>query len=163
MYIEDMHQLKSFHPKVYEEFASGNFSISRTGQPFSQVATDMALEQSINANSKSKGGRVGISPSPAALERWFLTTHERASALREMYGDSESDQTNHKEAAPQRMKRDEEDIRKQKRCFSSGLMTNPFNLEEIQSLVNVATGIVLPENVAECLLACKRKGQDSIV
>ena len=38
-------------------------------------------------------------------------------------------------------------------------MTNPLKLEEIQSLVNVATGVVLPENVAECLLACKRKGQ----
>ena len=165
VYIEDMHQLKSLHPKVYEEFATGNFSISRTGQPFSQVATDMALEQSINADSKSKGGIVGISQSPAALERWFLTAHERASvttALREMYGDSESDQTSHKEAAPQRVKRDEEDVRKLKSCFSSGLMTNPFNLEEIQSLVNVATGVVLPENVAECLLACKRKGQEQM-
>ena len=68
---------------------SGNFSVSYS-QPFSQVATDMALEQSINADSKSKGGIVGISQSPAALERWFLTAHERASittALREMFGD----------------------------------------------------------------------------
>ena len=34
-----------------------------------------------------------MSQSPAALERWFLTAHERASvttALREMYGDDEN-------------------------------------------------------------------------
>ena len=83
-------------------------------------------------------------------------------ALREMYGDSESDQTSHKEAAPQRVKRDEEDVRKLKSCFSSGPMTNPFNLEEIQSFVNVARGLVLPENVAECLLSSKRKGQEQM-
>ena len=55
----------------------------------------MALEQSINADSKSKGGMVGMSQSPAALDRWFLTAHECASvttALREMYGDDENHQ-----------------------------------------------------------------------
>lgn len=164
VYIEDMRQLKTKHPKVYDEFANfGNFSISRTGQPFSQVATDMALEQSINADSKSKGGIVGISQSPAALERWFLTAHERASvttALREMYGDEESNKTSHKEATPQRVKRDEEDVRKLMSCFSSSMMINPFNQEEIQSLVNFATGVVLPQNVAQCLLSCQKKGQE---
>ena len=93
VYIADMNMLESGHPKVHEEFLSGNFSVSRSGRPFSQVSTDMALEQSINADSKSKGGIVGISQSPAAQERWFLTAHERASvttALREMYGDDEN-------------------------------------------------------------------------
>ena len=129
VYVEDMRQLKSKHPKVHDEFVTGNFSISRTGQPFSQVATDMALEQSINADSKSKGGIVGISQSPAALERWFLTAHEHASvttALREMYGNDESNRRSHKEAAPQRVKRDEEDVRKLMSCFSSGPDDQPF-------------------------------------
>ena len=37
----------------------------------------MALEQSINADSKSQGGIVSISQRPAALHLWFLTSHER--------------------------------------------------------------------------------------
>ena len=93
LYIADMNMLESSHPKVHEEFLAGYFSVSRSGHPFSQVSTDMALEQSINAYSKSKGGIVGMSQSPAALERWFLTAHERVSvttALREMYGDDEN-------------------------------------------------------------------------
>lgn len=49
-----------------KEFAEGNQSISRSGQPFSQVSTDMALEQSINADLKSSGGVIGISQSPSA-------------------------------------------------------------------------------------------------
>lgn len=95
VYIADMIMLESSHPKVHEEFLAGNFSVSHSGHPFSQVSTYMALEQSINANSKSKGGIVGMSQSPAALERWFLTAHERTSvttALREMYGDDENHQ-----------------------------------------------------------------------
>ena len=90
--MADMQLLDSKHSKVHEEFTSGNFSVSRSGQPFSQVATDMALKQSINADLKSKG-IVGISQSPAALERWFLTARECASittALREMFGDKDN-------------------------------------------------------------------------
>ena len=90
-----MNMLESSHPKVHEELLAGNFSVNRSGHPFSQVSTDMALEQSINEDSKSKGGIVGMSQSPAALERWFLTAHKRASvttALREMYRDDESHQ-----------------------------------------------------------------------
>ena len=66
-YLADMNQLELKHPKVHQEFIAGNDSISRSGQPFSQVSTDMALEQSINADSKLKGGIVGITQSPADL------------------------------------------------------------------------------------------------
>ena len=69
VYIADMNMLESSHPKVHEEFLAGNFSVSRGGHPFSQVSTTMALEQSINADSKSKGDIVGMSQNPAALER----------------------------------------------------------------------------------------------
>ena len=38
----------------------------------------MALEQSINLDSKTTGGIIGISQRPGAVERWFLTCHKRA-------------------------------------------------------------------------------------
>ena len=50
VYIADMNMLESRHPKVHEEFLAGNFSVSHSGHPFSQVSTDMALEKSINAD-----------------------------------------------------------------------------------------------------------------
>ena len=78
-----------------------------------------------------------------------------------MYGDIKGNQAIHKEAAPQRVKRDEEDVRRLTSCFSSALMTNPFNVEEIQSLVNIATGFVLPQKIAESL-ACRRKGEEQM-
>lgn len=78
VYLADMKRLEATRPIVRSEFRKGNRSVRRTGQPFTQVSTDMALEQSINRDTKTKGGIVGISQKPRALERWFLTCHERA-------------------------------------------------------------------------------------
>ena len=41
VYIADMNMLESSHPKVHEEFLVRNFSVSRSGHPFSQVSTDI--------------------------------------------------------------------------------------------------------------------------
>ncbi|KAK3719580.1 hypothetical protein QZH41_006794 [Actinostola sp. cb2023] len=106
VYLADMNQLERKYPLVYKEFVGGNHSISRSGQPFSQVSTDMALEQSVNADSKRMGGIIGISQSQAAVERWFLTAHERAAmttALKEAYGiQNRSEDLAHKRKQHQR-------------------------------------------------------------
>ncbi len=47
-------------PNVNDEFMNGNHTIKRSYQPFASIWTDMALEQSVNRDSKSKGGAIGI-------------------------------------------------------------------------------------------------------
>ena len=70
VYLTDTNQMESKHPTVYREIMSArNHVVSRASSPISQVSTDMALEQSMNADSKSKGGIVGISQRPAALQQ----------------------------------------------------------------------------------------------
>ena len=122
-----MNMLESSHPKVHEEFLAGNFSVSRSGHPFSQVSTDMALEQSINADSKSKGGIVGISRREDAVECWFLTSHERAASthsLKEICGLENYERVGtHKEAGVSQMKRDQEDIDRLISSFNSGMVS----------------------------------------
>ena len=78
VYLCDMNQLEADHPQTYQEFVNQNHTVSQTKQLFAHVWTDMVFEQSINADSKAQGGITGITKSPAALERWFLTCHERA-------------------------------------------------------------------------------------
>jgi len=125
----------------------------------------MALEQSINADSKSKGGIIGISQSPRALERWFLTCHERASvttALKNMYATQDSDRLDaHKEASPKRVARDEGDVQKLISCFTTDMMTNPFRPDS-ESLINFATGVVLPTEVADKLVNSTDKGREQM-
>ena len=92
-----MCQLHTKHPQVYQEFFNRDHFVSRSGQPFSRVWSDIMLTR------KSSGGVVGKSQNPSALERWFFTIHERAAiatALKSMYGVLNNEQVVHKEAAP---------------------------------------------------------------
>ena len=132
VYLGDMSQLPVKAAEIYEEFVNGNHSI-RSTKPFSQVWTDMVLEQSVNLDSKSKGGIIGISLKPRALERWFLTVHERAAIttrIKEMCSLGEGDKVSHKETGSRRHAKDEEDVRKMVTTLST-VMTDPFNIEDV--------------------------------
>ena len=121
----------------------------------------MALKQSINADSKSKGGIIGISQSPAALSRWFLTVHERASitaAVKQMYDLQTSDHTTYKEAATKRVKRVKHDAQRLLTCFTSGLMADPFSSDMTDPL-NFATVVVLPSDLTDASVASTTKGR----
>ena len=104
----------------------------------------MALEQSINADSKSKGGIVGISQRPAALHRWFLTSHERAAitmSLKSMYGVDWDDRLGaaHKESSANSVTKDEVDVQKLLNCFTSSLTRDPFSSDAGEDLLNFPT------------------------
>ena len=53
--IADMSLLPTQVPEVHEEFEKGNHAVSRSEQPFSQVWTGMALEKTVNLDSKTRG------------------------------------------------------------------------------------------------------------
>ena len=65
----------------------------------------------------------------------------------------------HKEAAPKRVERNENDVQMIITCFKSGLMKDPFN-DENDSLSNITTGVVLPTSVAQQLVTSVEKGQE---
>ena len=115
------------------------------------------MEQPINLDSKSRGGIVGISLNADALQRWFLTSHEKAAittAVKQMCGISVPDRVGshtHKEVAPKRVQRDEKDVQEIVGSFKSGFMKDPFS-KDSDILCNIATGVVLPTEVAEALV-----------
>ncbi len=170
IYLADMHLLQSAHPDVYEEFMKGNHPVSRSQQSFSQIWTDMALEQSVNLDSKTHGGIIGITKKPGTLERWFLTSHERATittATKDMCGIQDSDHVGtHKESATPRLKRDETDVQQLLSVFKSELMTNPFAVPddgaECLPLVNIATGVVFPKQMTQSFLNGKDAGREQM-
>ena len=165
-----MHELPETHPAVYQEFAKGNHAISRSDHPFAQVWMDMVLEQSINLDSKTNGGIIGISQKPGALERWFLTSHERANittSLKEMCGLQDEDRVGtHKDASGSRKKRDEEDVIKLISTITSGLVTDPFSLDGLENedddalpLINIVTRVVMPPANVQRILQCYELGK----
>ena len=78
-----------------------------------------------------------------------------------MYGVKDSNKVTHKEVPPKRVKRDEDDVRKLVNCFTSGILSNPF-CEDAESLINFATGIVLPSDVADSLVNSTEKGREQM-
>ena len=128
----------------------------------------MAIEQSINLDSKSKSGIVGMSTKEDGVDRWFLTSHERAAitqASLEMCGIKNSYRIGtHKKAGAIRATRDENDVQKLVATFNSGLLSDPFYVpddvpdEEVPlslSISNLATGVILPDAEANRLLGAR--------
>ena len=167
VYLVDMQTLDSVDPSVKQEFLNGNHAVSRSQNSFAQVWADMALEQSVNLDSKSKGGIVGITQKPEALERWFLTFHERAaitSAIKKMCGIEDSERVGtHTESSLARIRRDDEDVQKLMETFDSGMLSNPFTKlsedNEVKPLINIATGAVMPRPAAERLINAEDLGK----
>lgn len=143
-----MHQLSVTVPEIHQEFMDGGHPISRSTQPFRQVWTDMALEQSVNLDSKSKEGIVGISLNPGAIKRWFLTVHERAAIttqIKSMCSMGVSEKVSrHKETGSRHHAR-EEDVQKMMTMLTV-VMTNLFDLDhaddsDVVPLLDLTTGV----------------------
>lgn len=58
---------------------SSNFSVQRqNNHGFSAVLCDQTIEQTVNRDSKTKGGLVGLSMNRASVHRWLSSQAERA-------------------------------------------------------------------------------------
>ena len=77
VYLVDMLRLPNHAPDVYREFLDGNHMASR----FNTVSTDMALEQTLNRESKVKGGIIGITHDNTSVEKWTMTSHLRSAVV----------------------------------------------------------------------------------
>ena len=84
-----------------------------SGRKFNSVATDQALEQTINKEGNSQGGIVGFTHRKGAGARWLITRHvtiEYAEAMNGCCDGVAHAQKSHKEHGAARMDRDEREI-----------------------------------------------------
>ena len=130
----------------------------------------MSLEQSINLDSKKRGGIVGIIQRSEVLDRWFLTSHEQAAikSATKMCAIQDSERVGtHKETGQARLQQDEADVQKLLDTFKSGLATNPFDVDaleegECQPLINIISGVLLPQPMTAALVASKTTGREQL-
>ena len=72
VHLEDLKKVQISHPDIYVEFSEhGNFTVSRTGRPFSAMALDQAYEQ-LNKDIKSLHGALGTDIG----DRWNMACPE---------------------------------------------------------------------------------------
>ena len=165
IYYSDMKSLADKAPEVFEEFVAGNHPVKRATGSFNQVWTDLALEQSINRDSKTHGGLIGNTRSDSAMNRWLLTSHFRADIVattKKMCCMSEVTDSckMHKEAGPSRVSRDETDVQKLVNVFQDQLL-NPFLADDHKTdlVMNLASGMTSTNEISKDLTSALSVGE----
>ena len=121
-YALELVNLKEEKPELLEVLKDGAFSINRTGRPFSRVGIDMALEQTIKAEEKSRlKGIVSFADVPTAVNRWIVTGSMRSQIVNSLLevADLKSYNSDNKELNKPRIERDKKDIEKIKEYICS--------------------------------------------
>ena len=170
VYLTDMKMLQEVAPTVHRDFTENRahaVSTSSFVSSFNSVSPDMALEQTVNRDSKTKGGIVGVTGMEGTRDRWALTAHMMAAAtasFKVMSGTSASSSC-HKELGSQRIERDENDVNNIIQCIETKLV-NPFDISQYEGekmpLINIATGTVVSSEVSESLLSAKEQGEKAM-
>ena len=129
----------------------------------------MALEQGLSRDSKMKGGIIGVSHNENAVEKWAITAHLRTavtSYFKVMSELRKNEQLSScKDLRPITVTKSE----KQVQSLLDGLdrMMDIFDLRDFSEnddteaipLTNVATGVVLPDDMSLSLLTAKDTGE----
>ena len=106
--------LQQKQPKFYQYLRDGGFVVRLSSMRFNAVATEQALEQTINREEKSQGGVIGFTLRKGALTPWMATRHitaQYAEAVKEMCQNSkQTTAQNNAEHSKTRMARDEQDV-----------------------------------------------------
>ena len=154
-YVSDMKALQKEHPETYEHMCNGGFVARRSlNKNFNCVATDQALEQTVNRDGKSKGGVIGLTLRKGALIRWLKTRHvtsEYVQLFRSMcithHGCDK-----HEELGKARMEKDENAV-----CQIINTVCqyqNPFDVNTIPSeLINITTGQIASPEVRKSMVS----------
>ena len=131
---------------------------------FSQVSVDLALEQTLNKDTKTSEGIIGFSQQPGIVRRWIQAARYRAELLQQafsMAGMLSTVESKHpKEMGKVRLKRDEEDARNI--VYQILDSVNPFELTGVSSLVNLKSGKVVPPDVEMDLLQAYEIGEEAM-
>lgn len=166
LYWCQMHELQTTCPSAYEKLSNGDFCVQRSENPFSQISVDQAIEQTINRHTKTKGGIIGFSRRPGAVEQWVVNAHQRAeiaSRCFDMAGLNEpfpKSHSTHKEAATSRVRTDEKSVQAVLEVLSS--WRNPFIGDASDSLTNISSGVTAPAEVAHDLCHAQEIGEQHL-
>jgi hypothetical protein len=149
-----MIRLKTTHPDFYEYLENDNFVVKRSSnKKFNCVASDMALEQTINKDCKSSSGVIGFTREEQTLTRWIVTRHivgEYATKFEEVIEKS----TTEKKYSNTLKIRDEKDV-KQILDVVENSWINPFSLNALSKLTHLASGKIAPDNIVKSLTQFK--------
>ena len=111
--FSEMLTLEDDFPEIYEGFVAGNFTgLLSNEDRFSRTELGKMIEMTLNHDTKTPGGTTGFSTNIGAVHRWEINSKYRA-LLRTTFHqhlDYKSSNYQHKDLAPSRICKDENDV-----------------------------------------------------
>ncbi|XP_077972179.1 uncharacterized protein LOC120332986 [Styela clava] len=159
IYYLEMMSLQETHPDVHNMFVNGEFVVQRQARyGFSQVACDMAIEQTCNRDTKTKGGMVGFTLNKGASQRWILSHPERAQITKACFGYAgrDSQGRDRKDLDKPHSVREESAICRIIECMEGFI--NPFSRES-EDLIHIVSGVVVPKVIASDIMTAEERGR----
>ena len=151
----ELSNLKDERPAIFEALINGAFSVSRTGNQFAGVGTDMALEQTINAHANSRlKGVMQYADVSMAVNRWLVTSSMKTKMMNSLleYADIKSKTDMCKDLCPSMIERGNKTLRELRTVIKD--TSNPFAPEiNKDALFNIKTDRRASEKVEEYLLS----------
>jgi len=129
LYVEQMTELPTSHPEVYQQFVSGRHAVHQSNKFWTGISVDLSIEQAMMRAIKGKGGVMhGRGASESVRSTWISTVHKTAgvkTALSNL-ADIEycHDVVQHPELGKSRARRDNVDLVKMLDFFRCH---NPFD------------------------------------
>lgn len=160
-YYDNLLKLSITHPEVHADFVKGLFGIQRTTKPFSSLAIDLTLEQTINASSASqRHGTLSMSNSVSARQRWAESNHIKSVIMLRLLDDLSigKQENTAKELRESSICKDNVKVRAVKTVIEE--MNNPFAVQvDKDFLFNITTGKAASESAKSFLLNFLEIGQ----
>ena len=159
-FISEMDNLSITHPAISDSFLAGDFVVQRQDRyGFAQIACDIAIEQTCNRDSKTKGGMKGLTLKKGAVNRWLLSHHQRVAIMKECKLMAGKDQEGRarKDLDKARIERDEQDL--QNLVATIQAMVNPFE-NKGEDLISISSGCVASKYTRDHLITAYSIGQN---
>lgn len=163
IYLLQMHSLKTSDPTTWDALKAGDFMVTKSGIPFTNLFVDQTLEQLIR-EVKVAGGITGITQNEEALGRFFLIAPELVILIQDFqdaYCCTTNDSQTTKEhyqlsgSVALRMHRNSSTIKKAIIRHCEG---NPFEIRSMK-LMNMVSNMQVPEAFKEDILERDVKGK----
>ena len=162
----EMVALKETNADVYFQLESGDFCFQRSYSNFSQVAVDQAIEQTVNKDTKTRGGIVSFSRSPASVHKWMINAHFRTDVTRsvkQMAGLTGRDKYVHKECSQTVLASKEASVKSVMQTINS--WQDPFDspFDASVNLVSLSSGVTASDEVKVDLLQSYSSGEQQFL
>lgn len=161
-YLESMLQIEENYPGLKDLLKNNGLSVLAQENHNVRTAIDQRGEQTINRDAKTAGGITSFASNDSSVLKWCLNRADQAKntkALNDMCGIS-PDAGLYKPLRPRQIIQTNERVKSVMKTLCENYI-NPFSIDiEKNHLINLSSGVPLPDDVADRLLSVYTIGMD---